>query len=380
MSAIVSVLPRRETTSLFLFSSFFLNMLISHHVLVLLLHSFLFFAWTCQTIGAQQQIPTPAYYLGNTPYKNQPFNSANITSALLIQRDLAMNVTIDQTIWPALDLSTAFFGNDFSFQQLQQVAQPLLMGYKRLVVDLYWDPTRSNWQLCPVAVNSSTADDVIVGRYTCAPRYLFKDFMASINDYLVSTEIGRASILTNLVTLILNIHDLPSTTSSSSSSSNKVDANLGQIVLSSLSKTTYELAPRIYTPANLTTDRINISASFYAHGQESYFPIQQQSTAITTTTTMWPQWLYLIQNKVQLLVGFGTIQQSNSSTFNITSFDQSIIFNSSSLTSATSTTISLNTSCSAVDNSTSWSFVNDNSTIFSYNQAFHVVKYPLRFS
>ena len=314
------------------------------------------------------QLTTPIYYLGNTPYQNQPFLSGNISTAFRIQRDIAMNVTIDQLVWPALDMSTAFFGKDFSIQRVSEVDQPLIMGYKRLVVDLYWDALRSDWQLCPVQINTTSKVDVVVNGYTCAPKFMFRDFMAAVNDYLVSTQIEKQPRLTSLITVILNLHDLPA-----NNHTKVTETTLGDTILHTISKSaTNHLLSRVYTPSSLAADRMNVSASFYAHGRNS-IPFSQKDAV----DAIWPQWLYLIEKKIQLLVGFGTIEQNGS--FTVSQQDKSVIFDSVSLGGIgggmnLSFHTALQTPPQCTTEPISWSFVNDNDTMFNYQSALQTVR------
>ncbi|CAO3651221.1 unnamed protein product [Mucor fragilis] len=312
------------------------------------------------------QVAGPFTYLGDTPYQNISFNSPNITTAMRIQRDIAMNITIDQLVWPALELSTAFFGKDYSAQRLSQVDNVLIMGYKRLVVDLYWDPVDLDWQLCPFSTKdnatattfTAAGDASLPNGYTCAVKFKFSNLLETVNDYLVSTEVSRSPFKTDLIFLVLNLHDLSTNVTEATT---RTDSNLGQIIRQSITPNT-ALLPRIYTPSNLTVDRINISASFYAQGREPYFPIIKQNAAQVS----WPQWLYLIQERVQLMVGYGTIASSEKSTFRLTMYDNNTIFSSSSvggLMNATETTCA---------NDGSWAFVDDDQKPFTYEDALHL--------
>lgn len=298
-------------------------------------------------------IQQPLIYLGDTPYQNESFNSGNISTALRIQRDIAMNVTIDQLVWPSIDMSNSFFGKDYSIKRVSQVDQPLIMGYRRLVVDIYWDALQSHWQLCPIKItmNTTSTTDIKESGYTCAPNYTFKDFLDSINDYLIATQTDVSPQITSLITLILNLHDVPI-----NNTTKVTETNLGDIISSTISRN--QLVSRIYTPANLTVDRNNVSASFYAHGLEPYFPLH---------SSPWPQWLYLVEKKIQLLIGFGTVQQNAS--FTISPKDQSIIFDPTSLGGiGGGMDLSINTTILQPPYCTteplSWSFINDNQTMF----------------
>lgn len=317
----------------------------------------------CQAIKWISEIVLPFTYLGDTPYQNLTFTSRNIVTALRVQRDIAMNMTIDQLIWPAIDLTSAYFNQDYSSQRASQVNNLLIMGYKRLVVDIYWDPILLDWQLCPFSFNDSkdtTDTDIkLANGYTCSTNFKFRNFMETINDYLVSTDTTNAPTKTDITTLILNLHELNTT----SSIKKPVQySNLGQIIRESV-PTSLINTPRIYTPKNLTLDHFNISASFYAHGRrEPYIPLVRREQI-----TEWPHWLYLIQEKAQLIVGFGTIQTGADVSFRLSLVDNQTIFDTQSLGSQIKTD---NANCAKEHH---WGFVSDRQARFSYQSALNAV-------
>jgi hypothetical protein len=223
-------------------------------------------------------------YFGSTPYQNETFKSSNISNALLTQRDIATNVTIDQLIWPSINIS------------LLDATNALTMGYTRLVVDLYWN------------------NDA----YLAPQNETLQDFLGQVNDYLVSTDLDTAPSKTHLVILIFNLLQQGNTTS------------LGQLVQETFSN-------RLYTPANLTADRMNTNLS-YVPGQSS-----------------WPTWLSLINKRVQVLAGY-----SNTTLNDTTLFDAQEIMNTSTITTCPS--------------NQSWTFVSDIQTPFTYSSALEVVK------
>lgn len=202
-------------------------------------------------------------------------NIKNLSLPLRIQRDIAMNITIDQWIWPALDMSTAFFGKDYSPNKFSEINQPLWMGYKRFILDIYWNPP--HWQLCPLDLNCSFTFDQYI--------------QSSIHPYLASTQVTVEPTQTNLMTLILNLHHHPLTT---------VTTELSSILLNTLS-------PHIiYTPSNFTLDSLNTTLPY---------------------SVDWPPWLFIIRQQVQLLIGFGTIQDG----IHISPSDASLIFSQGTL-------------------------------------------------
>ncbi|KAI7865981.1 uncharacterized protein EV154DRAFT_532881 [Mucor mucedo] len=284
----------------------------------MLLSNVMLMGWMLSVNG--QWTNKPLVYLGDTPYQHIPVH--NMSTALRIQRDIAMNVTLDQFVWPALDISTAFLGNHslFALPHL-----PLRMGYKRLIMDLYYDPVRSDWQLCP--------------QYDCSD-YLLSHFLKSIDDYLISTQVSGASPYTDIVTLVFHLQSLtPNLT---------ITSNLASLFYK-VSTPTLDGKTRVYTPSNLTTD----TSLLLTHRQEPYF--MQDET--------WPQWIHLIQNKAQLLLALGNV----SSNIIISDLDKETLFRS--LGNTTHNIDSLN--CSAP---TSWSFVSDRHTPFSYTSAFNATQ------
>ncbi|KAF2870823.1 hypothetical protein BDV95DRAFT_607945 [Massariosphaeria phaeospora] len=70
------------------------------------------------------------------------------------QRDVGLRVPINYLTVPAASLSSACFGhNQYENAAFQKCFSNLLaVGFRRFQVDVYWDPTRSVWSLCPVEV------------------------------------------------------------------------------------------------------------------------------------------------------------------------------------------------------------------------------------
>lgn len=246
-------------------------------------------------------------------------HSENMSLPLRIQRDIAVNVTIDQFTWPALDMSTAFFGSNYTHQRFSQIDQPLWMGYKRIILDLYWNS--SHWQLCPTLNNN------------CA--FTFSDYVQALNGYLESTAVTTNPTQTNLITLILNLHN--------NSTATKITTDLSEIILSSV-------APfRIYTPSNLTLDRDN--ATLLSSSQLPDFK--------------WPPLLYVIKQKVQLLIGLGDTAVSPGSV-TVSNQDKALIFGQKTLTN-----IVERYNCQ--QDPASWSFVSDAQVPFTYNTSSDLV-------
>jgi hypothetical protein len=310
----------------------------------------------------------PNKYLGDTPYQNQSFQSNNITTALRIQRDIASNVTLDYWLWPALSLSTAYFGNDYSVQKLEQIDQLLLMGYRRLILDIYWN--QGNWHLCPVSsLQNKTAADA--NRYTCDAQASFETFMELINDYLVATDGSVNSRDTTIVSLVLNLHQLDNSTAQTPTS------QLGYIVSNRISKTT-NLQPRIYTPLNLS-QYIADAGNDATVTNHSIADITSAFQKTSTNQQLWPHWIYLIQRKVQLLVSVGDNHLPVTSAYRLSTLDQQVLFPTNSISNVTSDVSMMKQDCVNNLSIQPWSFADDNSNIFTFETARQAVSsfYPL---
>lgn len=288
----------------------------------------------------------PTTYADPSPYQGLAYGSNNVTVPLRTQRDLALNVTIDQWLWPTLNMNTAYFGNDYSTQKLANVQQVMAMGYRRLVLDLYWDSGRHQWQLCPAATMNDNS-------YACATsENSFRQFMQQVDDYMVSTNVSAAPADTDLLFLVFNLHPLQS-----SSSNNNAVASRQQQQGDSLSDTIIDIigTERIYTPSKLEQDRRNGTV-----GQDS-----------------WPTWLNLISDRVQLLVGLGSNELGNSSGYN-TGVDLDMIFGENQLLDVTAVAASSNLSQSlshCTTNNGSWATLIDRpSDPFVYNTTLKAVR------
>lgn len=344
-------------------------------------------------------------YEAAAPYQGPEFTKQSITSALRSQRDLAMNISINRIQWPAINLESSFFGNNYTDAKLQDIGSLLSTGYRRLVLDIYWRSDRGNWQLCPVNIPDSdfpqrlaltpelgkevsaqhhnvthsfqpltsppsgsltissianeatpskplvTKDglfrkavklqaDVTISSFTCTPWITFRHFMQSIDIYLASVNPQTDSENTDLFFLILNLHNLNATNTTTPNSVNTnttwiegMSANqslsLWETIDSTLGKSVSRTS-KVYTPQNLTTDRDNLTASFNTTGIPYFIAKPSSSPNTLTTDSGWPPWLYLIQKNIQLLVGFGDNLLPSNTNYNVAD-DASYIFDQSAL-------------------------------------------------
>ncbi|KNE70097.1 hypothetical protein AMAG_15077 [Allomyces macrogynus ATCC 38327] len=71
--------------------------------------------------------------------------------ALRSQRELQLTLPVAQILQPAVDLTAFHFagGANVSTARIDAAAAALVLGARRIAVDLFWDANRVRWQLCP---------------------------------------------------------------------------------------------------------------------------------------------------------------------------------------------------------------------------------------
>lgn len=100
----------------------------------------------------RESVSQSLIYEAATSYDDQVFTKQTLRSAWRSQRDLSMNISINRIQWPAINLASGFFGNNYTDVKVLNIASVLQAGYRRLVLDLYWQSDRGNWQLCPTNI------------------------------------------------------------------------------------------------------------------------------------------------------------------------------------------------------------------------------------
>ena len=82
------------------------------------------------------------------------------STALLAQRDVSQQIPINFVTNPAISLATACFGEGRYEDDAAKicVSNLLAVGFRRLLVDVFWDASRHVWSLCPVQVPSSSSE------------------------------------------------------------------------------------------------------------------------------------------------------------------------------------------------------------------------------
>ncbi|KAJ9265556.1 hypothetical protein DTO195F2_1595 [Paecilomyces variotii] len=88
----------------------------------------------------------------------------------LSERDVAAQIPINFVTHPTVSLAAACFGNGVYEDQAAKdcISNLLAVGYRRLIVDLYWSTDRSQWTFCPVAIPLNVAGATMVSASTMA--------------------------------------------------------------------------------------------------------------------------------------------------------------------------------------------------------------------
>lgn len=86
------------------------------------------------------------------------------------ERDVAAQIPINFITQPAVSVAAACFGNDVYEDQAAKscFSNLLTVGYRRLIVDLYWSTDRGQWTFCPVAVPLNVAGATLASTSTMA--------------------------------------------------------------------------------------------------------------------------------------------------------------------------------------------------------------------
>ncbi|KAF2817409.1 lectin C-type domain-containing protein [Mytilinidion resinicola] len=102
-----------------------------------------------------------------SPYPYDPDPQAVVVApwsvAFRAQRDVGLKIPINYVTVPAVSLKAACFAhNQYEDSAAQKCFSNLLAsGFKRFIIDVYWDTGRSQWSLCPAEIpeSASPADD-----------------------------------------------------------------------------------------------------------------------------------------------------------------------------------------------------------------------------
>jgi hypothetical protein len=265
------------------------------------------------------------------------------------QRDVSGQVPINFVTQPAVSLSAACFGNKGYDGEAASlcISKLLTVGYRRLIVDLYWSAQLKQWLFCPVSIPSSGSGDAgsqpsvhQLGPYNCTESFNVTTMTGVLGEYFQNTQQTTSA---QFIYLIVNLHAAVNASSPDQPASALSGADLpsGSQLLGTVIDDA--LGPYIYGPPQLSQDRSNLNESWYRDTNvdvtplASYFVTHKAPNAIRTTQDGWPCTSYLqrVANK-RFLVGWGTVDpQMEGYDF---SGDSPYIFSATEITSNVSVT------------------------------------------
>jgi hypothetical protein len=313
---------------------------------------------------------------------------APYTTVFLSQRDLGLTVPINYVTVPGVSLTAACFGHGiYEDRRFRKCLSNLLAaGFKRLVVDVYWDDKRRVWSFCPVAIpsipssitstsissisthlsaalssaslevrqatdinskvlnisktSSSTASllpsiislaDTLeeglvkLGLQKCSTSIDLSVLLSTLYEYIYNTE---NTIGAHLLYLITNLHAAGSASSPESPAPIPTSFPTSSNILSNIFAG--NLSAYIYSPDNLYLDRANLNNSFYgvrerARPVEDYYRTTIDAEGIVSTSDGWPSEYYVEFTKSKrLLLQIGSVDPQMTG-YNL-SQDHGIIF------------------------------------------------------
>ncbi|KAJ5923864.1 hypothetical protein N7466_008051 [Penicillium verhagenii] len=284
-------------------------------------------------------------------------NDATWVAVLLSERDVAGQIPINFVTNPAVSLTAACFGDGLydKTAAAKCISNLLSVGYRRLILDIYWSVEYRTWTFCPV--NIPTKADVTVSAYTStvssssttstvtstatttttgaadaaitAYADSQSDTVYEIGPYRCTNELDLYTISQILVGyfqsttsredtyttwLTLNLHVARSDSAPTEPASAVVGDDLPKSNTERAgSYLATELGDYIYTPVQLAKDRSNLNESWY-EVDESYMPIVEYYTIHTdasgqqSTPDGWPSAKYIqLAKSDRVLVEYGSV-------------------------------------------------------------------------
>lgn len=269
------------------------------------------------------------------------------------ERDVAGQIPINFVTNPAVSLSSACFGAGLYDREdaAKCISNLLAVGYRRLVLDLYWSVPRRTWTFCPVVIPARA--DVTVSTYTStttgtsdtgtatstaadAPAPTITGYsdshgdtvyelgpyrctddldLSSLTEVLVGYFQATTSPLTTYTTyLVLNLHVAADTATPTQPPPAVTGADLpssGEERVGSFLNT--NLRQFLYSPAQLAEDRSNLNQSWYEVGQSympitEYYTIHRDPSGIQSTPDGWPSSKYVqLAKEARVLIEYGSV-------------------------------------------------------------------------
>lgn len=293
------------------------------------------------------------------------------------ERDVAGQIPINFVSNPAVSLSSACFGNGLYARKdaAKCISNLLAVGYRRLVVDLYWSVEHRTWTFCPVEIPAKV--DVTVSTYTSTtteasttststtetatttsdagtptitgytdshgdtvyelgPYRCTDDLdLYTLSEVLVGYfEATRSELLVYTTYLVINLHvagsDAEPTKPAKMVTSKDLPSSETERAGSFLH---LALREYLYTPTQLAKDRSNLNESWYQVDETympivEYYTIHEDEAGTQSTPDGWPSSKYVQLAKAdRIIIEYGSIDPP------LAAYDEDAIFPPGYLTS-----------------------------------------------
>ncbi|KAL4780793.1 hypothetical protein BJX76DRAFT_337024 [Aspergillus varians] len=264
-------------------------------------------------------------------------------TVLLSERDVAGQVPINFVTTSAISLRAACFGdNKFGRTAAEKCFSNLLViGYRRLNIDLYWSSALRRWLLCPVSIPNdpdvvTTARDATptataeaaAGTITVETDESSGELFYDLGPYKCSDDLDLVGLLdilrhyfqhtsTDLVIytryLSFNLHAAADPNSADEPAptvtSEQLPAESDRV--SSILKR--KLGSYVYGPRDLFEDRRNLNDSWYSVDDTykpiiEYYTIEEDPEGVQSTPDGWPSMKYIqLAAERRLLAQYGSV-------------------------------------------------------------------------
>lgn len=225
----------------------------------------------------------------------------------------------------------------------------MTIGYRRIIIDVYWSHQTRRWQLCPVTLpsrDSSESENTQhnLGPYSCDDRFHLGTIINLLREYFHETE---EAMERQMQYIILNIHAArdPYAPNQPPEPLSSQELPSGGSLLGTLFR--QRLSPFIYTPADLRRDRSNLNESWFedttslTHPMNGFFTVEKNDQGFHTTPDGWPCEAYFVnRGNWRLLLGWGTVD-SQMQGYDFAA-DRDVIFSRKDITNHISTTVTSN--------------------------------------
>ncbi|KAJ5173517.1 uncharacterized protein N7500_001448 [Penicillium coprophilum] len=263
--------------------------------------------------------------------------NATWVAVILSERDVAGQIPINYVTNPAVSVSAACFGNRIYDREaaVKCFSNLIAIGYRRLVVDLYWSVSRRAWSFCPVSIpvrseaaassetsttktrdSATTNDDPHdrtlygLGSYKCTDN-LDPGTLAEVLDGYFRDTNEQLTVYTTY--LVLNLHVAASGSTPDEPASSISGGQLPSETERAGTILGNALSDFIYTPAQLASDRRNLNDSWYQVEQSympitEYFTVHENEKGEQSTPDGWPSSKYIqLAKRDRLLIEYGSI-------------------------------------------------------------------------